>query len=78
MFLFLGCCANRIDHRQLQGRVEHECFVVPELNQEYRDILKVRREETARPRRTIQLLGHEGTAKANLLAPIADIGPRVS
>jgi hypothetical protein len=58
--------------------VEHECFAVPELNQEYRTILKGRCSNVNKPRRAIQLLGQEGTAKANLLVPVADIGPRVS
>jgi hypothetical protein len=68
----------KLVNRKLQGRVEHECFIVPELNQDYKEILKGRHETLKKPKRSIQLLVNEGTIDANVLIPIVDKVTRVS
>lgn len=54
----------------IEGTIQHECTVVPNMDEDYRRIMRERREEAERPKRSVQVV--EAKGKSQMLELKAD------
>lgn len=69
MHLFAEDIAGRA--MMIEGKVDKEFYMKPVLNEDYRQIMQKRNEESSRPKRTIQVVNDvQGGRRIGLIKPV--------